>query len=334
VVKIAIALDLTGREFGNLTVIKKVPSNNNEVHKKAMWLCHCNCKLNNNIIVNSYDLRSGKINSCGCLKNLKISKINRKNHKGETKYNSWGSKMEIIEYNGANHITVEFEKPNCIMESSYRSFKIGNILSPYDITTFGVGYLGEGNTKTHINGKCTKAYNTWNGMLERCYSTKAQKKQPTYKGCSVCIEWHNYHNFLKWYDENYYEIKDQRMCLDKDILHKGNKIYAPENCIFVPNNINTLFTKTNAKRGIYPIGVYYKKKNKSFVAQCKTGELTIKGKKVPQKYLGLFNTSIEAFYAYKKYKEQIIKDVANTYKQYIPQKLYDALCSYIVEITD
>lgn len=40
------------------------------------------------------------------------------------------------------------------------------------------------------------------------------------------------------------------MALDKDILNKGNKVYCPENCIFVPRRINNLFTKSNRVRGV------------------------------------------------------------------------------------
>ena len=30
----------------------------------------------------------------------------------------------------------------------------------------------------------------------------------------------------KWISENYYEVPGEKMCLDKDILKKGNKIYT------------------------------------------------------------------------------------------------------------
>ena len=45
------------------------------------------------------------------------------------------------------------------------------------------------------------------------------------------------------------------MQLDKDILIKGNKEYNPNTCCFVDIRLNSLFTKDNAMRGKYPIGV-------------------------------------------------------------------------------
>ena len=56
--------------------------------------------------------------------------------------------------------------------------------------------------------------------------------------------------------------------------------------------------------------------------------------KSKNKYLGRYNTELEAFEVYKYYKEKNIKVVADYYKKLIPQKLYNALYSYEVEITD
>ena len=52
------------------------------------------------------------------------------------------------------------------------------------------------------------------------------------------------------------------------------------------------------------------------------------------KYLGLFNTELEAFYAYKQAKETYIKEVANKWKDQIDPRVYNALMKYEVEITD
>lgn len=54
-------------------------------------------------------------------------------------------------------------------------------------------------------------------------------------------------------------------------------------------------------------------------------------------WLGSFSTPEEAFYAYKQAKESYIKQVADEYKSKypnFPKKLYDAMYSYEVEITD
>ena len=61
--------------------------------------------------------------------------------------------------------------------------------------------------------------------------------------------------------------------------------------------------------------------------------MLINGKK-QQKYLGLYNTPEEAFNAYKTFKENYIKQVADKYKDKIPDKLYKAMYNYKVKITD
>lgn len=57
-------VDLTGQQFGELTVISLDKKRNNE--KGARWICQCNC--GNTISVLASRLKSGQTRSCGCLK--------------------------------------------------------------------------------------------------------------------------------------------------------------------------------------------------------------------------------------------------------------------------
>ena len=247
-----------------------------------------------------------------------------KDRTGEINYNNFGSKMEIVNYRNANDIDVYFEEYDCIVENKqYKNFKIGNIRCPYNRNKYN-GFLGEGKYNTKENGKKTKCYQTWFNMLIRCYDEEYKNKKTTYKDATVCEEWHNFQNFAKWYEENYYGVKDEEMQLDKDILCKGNKIYSPETCIYVPERINILFVKSLTNKGDYPIGVV--KNGKKYNWQLSKKDRRIRG-------YG-FNTPEEAFYGYKQAKEQYIKEVAEEYKDKIPQKLYEAMYKYEVEITD
>ena len=191
--------------------------------------------------------------------------------------------------------------------------------------------LARGEYKTKENGKQIRVYDTWHGMLERCYDKKWHKKYPNYIGCKVSKEWHNFQNFAKWYYDNYYEVKGERMHLDKDILLKHNKIYSKENCIFVPQTINGLFAKCDKSRGDSVIGTSFLKNGKYQVSCSLLNPETGKSK---SKYLGIYDTEIEAFKIYKYYKEKNIKEVADYYKELIPEKLYDGMCNYEVEIDD
>ena len=191
---------------------------------------------------------------------------------------------------------------------------------------YGIGIYNEGKFKSKENGKQTKVYTTWKNMLRRCTDIEYKEKYPTYYGVTCSNEWKYFQNFAEWFNENYYNIEGQKMCLDKDILYKGNKIYSSKTCIFVPNEINSLFTKGNGSRGEFPIGVSYFKQTDKFMAQCRANGKVVK--------LGCFKTVEEAFFKYKQFKEQYIKEVANKYKNQIPIKLYEAMIQYTVEYDD
>lgn len=56
-------IDITGKIFGNLTVIEYAGNDDN---KKAKWLCLCKC--GDKAIIGGYNLRNNHAKSCGCLK--------------------------------------------------------------------------------------------------------------------------------------------------------------------------------------------------------------------------------------------------------------------------
>ena len=246
---------------------------------------------------------------------------------GEETYNNFGSKMIITKYNNRFDIDIYFpEYDYTVNHAEYSAFKKGQIKCPYERRTYGIGYLGDGEYSSRENGKTTKCYKVWQSMLERCYDSKYQEKYPTYIGRTVCDEWLDFQNFAEWFEDNYYQIENEVMCLDKDILVKGNKIYSPETCCFVPEKINTLFTKRDNDRGKCPIGTYQLPSG-NYGVYCNNGY----GK---SDYLGTYSNKEEAFRVYKQYKEKVIKQVADKYKEFIPQELYEAMYNYEVEIDD
>jgi hypothetical protein len=116
-------------------------------------------------------------------------------------------------------------------------------------------------------------------------------------------------------------------CVDKDILKKGNKIYSPETCLLLPNELNCLVLSRNSVRGEFPVGVYYQKDRKKYSAQINFGPNN-------KKHLGSYCTPEEAFYVYKTAKEGYIKEQAEEWKDRIDVRAYKALMNYKIEITD
>ena len=246
------------------------------------------------------------------------------NRNGEQAINRQGHFMTIINYKRLSDFDVLFEDGYIKHCLCYNNFKQRRIKNPNMCSKVSIGVVGM--EQGEYDSKSI-SYSTWRHMLDRCYN----KNEYRYKyyglvGVGVCEEWKTYKLFKEWFDENYYEVLNDKMNLDKDILIKGNKVYSPETCIFVPSKINKLFTKATKIRGEYPIGVGFQKQIKKYVAK-----ITKENKQV---HLGCFDNPMDAFYCYKDAKESYIKEIADMYKDEIPQKLYDAMYSYKVERTD
>ena len=245
------------------------------------------------------------------------------NRLGEKHFTNEGYQIEIIKSNGSNECTIMFDdENNTILENIvYGNIKKGTINNPNKPTIAGVGYKGVGKFKCVYE---SIFYSKWINMIKRCYSYNLLDKWESYKGVTVCEEWHNFQVFAEWFEKNYNPEVMQGWHLDKDILIKGNKIYSPETCCFVPEEVNNMFVTRNTVRGIYPIGV--RKHFKKFLAQIRQDNKT--------KFLGSFNTPKEAFQAYKTAKEFHIKEVADKWKDLIDPRVYQVMHNYQVEITD
>lgn len=235
-------------------------------------------------------------------------------------------KCVIIGYKNAKNIAVMFYEPFCIVECAYQDLKNGEVKNKLCPSFYKKGFIGVGN----YSFKDKKVFKIWNAMLKRAYCEKHLKTHPSYKDVTVCDEWLNFQNFAKWcYDQKFYDAVDEKgksYNLDKDILVKGNKIYSPKTCCFIPQEVNKLIVSRNKLRGNYPVGVKYLKNNRKFSASLNYF--------AKSKHLGCFNTPEDAFEVYKVAKELHIKDVVSKWEGKIDNMTCEALNNYEVEITD
>ena len=236
-------------------------------------------------------------------------------------------KCFIIDYKGHRDVLVMFYEPVYVVKCRYDHLLNGYVINPYAKTVLGVGYLGEGEYDARQDAV---VHDVWSSMLQRGYDAKYSKMKPTYLDTVVCDEWLNFQNFAEWcYSQNFFRTKDEggrKYHLDKDILFKGNKLYSPNTCCFVPQEINSLLVTSEGSRGDYPIGVSHNKLTQKYEAYY--------NERRKRKYLGLHNTPEEAFQAYKVAKEAYIKEVAEKWKGKIDDKVYQALLEWKIEITD
>lgn len=226
--------------------------------------------------------------------------------------------MVVVYYKNSRDMMVEFQDEHkAKVKCQKGTFEKGTVSNPFHPTVYGIGYLGE-LPELNIPLRDYHPYNIWRMMLRRCYQSEISKSYKTYEECYVCDEWHCFSNFLKWHNENYYEINGVEIQLDKDILVKGNQVYSPNTCVYAPMDINELFKVSRSSRK-YPQGVFYHKRDKRFMAY-----------NYNSKESDRYNTLREAHEAYLRNKQNAIAEKAELYREDIPNRLYQALVNYKV----
>lgn len=163
-------IDLTGKKFGKLTVLKRSHNKNNQVH----WLCQCECGTIKE--VSSQNLRTGHTTSCGCnkqwgegriskgeetiIKILKENKINFEREKTFTDMKIRGNNLRLdfylpeqnigLEFNGIAHYEQNnfFHKTrqDFLKRQEYDRYKIGYCLA-HNITLYCIPYWELDNLK-------------------------------------------------------------------------------------------------------------------------------------------------------------------------------------------
>lgn len=254
-------------------------------------------------------------------KNFKNDKL-RKECVGLEFKNAFGEIYKIIEYKDAHNVTIMFENGYISTGNEMGNIKKGIAKNKYRKYDYG-RYVGEDIKHDR------QSVQLWSNMFIRCYNESELIKHPNYVGCKVCEEWFCFNDFARWYNKNKWG-NNLKLQVDKDILFKRNKIYSPSTCLLVPQRINKLFVHSvdsQTRNGL--IGTYLNQ-NGRYTSQCKTESKT-------NKNLGSFDSEIEAFLKYKEVRELYIKRMADKHKQKytdFPQKLYEAMHNYEVEITD
>ena len=171
-------------------------------------------------------------------------------------------------------------------------------------------------------------------MKNRCYSEGYLRSHSWYEGCTVCDEWldpeHGFGRFCEWFNDHYYTVQGEEATqLDKDILKKGNTVYAPDNCHIVPKTINCMFSGSRKKSdNSLPKGVIYDANKQMYLAVL----TDINGKNIPCKER--YDTPEEAWKIYAQYRKCRIDALAESYRAYVPSEVYNAVKGYELDIND
>lgn len=169
----------------------------------------------------------------------------------------------------------------------------------------GVGYCTDPTLKAmESKGVQYESYQKWVSMLTRVHDEKYLSRFPTYRNVSICEEWYDYSNFKRWFDSVTFREKGWQ--LDKDLKVNGSKIYSPDNCSFVPRDINSILLDTGKTiHTELPKGVTYHSRVGKYYMQCQIGDGKYKK--------AYFETIDAALNYYLKVKASVIRERALSY---------------------
>ena len=179
--------------------------------------------------------------------------------------------------------------------------------------------IGKGVYHTHF----TLSGSRWVELLKRCNpQSKNNQRFPRYNGCTNGFR--DFQEFVEWSRHevgylltNLVAGKDQMWHLEKDILVKDNKVYSPQHCLFVPQEVNAVFALSCKTRGEYPIGVSFNKKSSILEVYARTQN--------GREYLGRSHDAKYLHSLWQKAKIAHIRRLADKYAFH--KRLYDALNS-------
>lgn len=199
-------------------------------------------------------------------------------------------------------------------------------------------YNSKGKHRTRVppDNRKTKACQLWENIRNRCeyLPFKDEVRFGKYAEADSCVEWKDFQNFAEWFEQvklsGYYKEGWQ---LDKDLLVKNNKIYSPEFCVFLPEEVNKALNTKSRNRGELPLGLSYatrggvKRNHINVQFACKDPEFAARA------YLPADQIEL-GFSIYKNARERYIKHLAEVYKEVLDPRAYEALSSYEVSISD
>lgn len=158
----------------------------------------------------------------------------------------------------------------------------------------------------------------WRGIKLRC----SGHGNTSYEDCKICYEWDkSLDAFTDWFFENIYFCGDEKLEIDKDLFSNGSKIYSPETCCFLPKRLNVELAYKKKKEANLPTGVKATESGK-YIAIIHRGKGHLSK---------TFDYVEQANEFYKSNKERYIRELAEFYKKYLPDKIFDALINYKCE---
>lgn len=120
-----------------------------------------------------------------------------------------------------------------------------------------------------------------------------------------------------------YDDSKLGFALDKDLWEIGNKIYCPEHCFLIPqelNNMSIYSTVTNPKTGIE-----LSRNGKRFMPHCSDGcNVRVR--------LPIVDSFEDAVNSYREFKHTVITTLLHRHEHNIEVRLFDKLINFKYEV--
>lgn len=181
----ALAKDYTGLKFNKLTFISKAGFSNGKSHT-PLWLCRCDCGKEK--IVAATDVVNNRTKSCGCNRGIDITDKSIADGIVGKKYNN----LTII---GVSLAKSSRNRPMLVCKCDCGVIKpiiASRVINGHTKSCGCITAVRVSESKTTHGMSNSSAYNTWHGLIQRCYNEN-NKDYPSYggRGIMVCDRWKN-----------------------------------------------------------------------------------------------------------------------------------------------
>lgn len=180
----------------------------------------------------------------------------------------------ITQYINCSNVKVKFLASGGETTCRMSNLRSGRVADPLFRGVYGVGYLDNMPT-VDKNGKQTKCYTAWTGMLDRRDTNIKSGKH----NITVDEKWFSFKKFSEWYEAEAAPFYDAGINPEVDsdlyaLIHNTNKHYSATSCVLLTKTLNVMLASLKKQLsliqhfkengGRLPAGIQYEKSRKRF----------------------------------------------------------------------